>query len=44
MKLSNEAYSLMMRLLQEEYDIQNGHEDRQEEVSTIMDEVEQLKQ
>lgn len=42
MKLSEEAFELIMRLLQEEYDLQIGHEDRQEEVATVMSEVEAI--
>lgn len=36
MKFSEEAYSKIMELLQAEYDLQSGHEDRQEEISTII--------
>ena len=42
MKLSTEAYELIMRLLHEEHELQSGHEDRQEEVATVMNEVEEI--
>ncbi len=38
-KLSPEAFELVMRLLEEERELQNGHEDRQEEVGTVIEEI-----
>ena len=38
-KLSNEAYELIMRLLEEELSVQDGHEDRKEEVGTVIEEI-----
>lgn len=40
MKLSNEAYEKIINLLQNEYDAQNGDEDKQKEIINIMEEVE----
>jgi hypothetical protein len=41
-RLSNEAYELVMQLLNSEYFIQSGHEDRQEHIGTVMEEVKKL--
>jgi len=38
-KLSTEAYNKIMELLEAEREIQQGHEDRIEEINTIIDEV-----
>ena len=39
MKFSNEAYNKILELLEAERDLQQGHEDRIEEINTIIDEV-----
>ena len=39
MKLSNEAYNKILELLEAERDLQQGHEDRVEEINTFIDEV-----
>ena len=38
-RLSVEAYEKIIELLEDELSLQNGHEDRQEEIGTIIDEV-----
>lgn len=39
MKLSKEAYNLIIELLEQERDLQTGHEDRIEYINTVIDEV-----
>lgn len=42
MKLSNEAYNKIIELLEAERDLQQRHEDRIEEINTIIEEVEAI--
>jgi len=39
-KLSPEAFDLILKLLENEKDLQQGHEDRIEEINTVIEEVE----
>ena len=39
-KLSPEAFDLILKLLENERDLQQGHEDRIEEINTVIEEVE----
>lgn len=42
MKLSPEAFNKIMDLLEQERDLQNGNADAQEEIDTIISEVENI--